>query len=156
MSHAVARRDALVWVGVSIIQLQLQPPSWRLKRRKIRRWIHTALLISLRVEVGRETMGSVCPISCRLLHEDCVSSHLPPPTPFSSFHLRLFLSNPPFIRSTILSRQPCSSGGIECKQICAGFKVHEWSMTFYEEMLTRVLNNDEVLFDDRVFHLSKR
>lgn len=153
MGHkCVARRDALVRVGISIMQLQLQPPSWRLKRRKIRRWIHTALLISLRVEVGRETMESVSPISCRLLHEDCVSFHLTPPTPFPSFHLRLFLSNPPFIRSTILSRQPCSSGGTECKQIRAGFKVREWSMTFYEEMLTRDSNN-EVLFDDRVFRL---
>lgn len=67
MGHkCVARRDALVRVGISIMQLQLQPPSWRLKRRKIRRWIHTALLISLRVEVGRETMESVSPISCRL------------------------------------------------------------------------------------------
>lgn len=83
MSHIVARRDALVRVGVSIMQLQSRPPSWRLKRRKIRRWIHTALLISLRVEVGRETMGSVSLISCRLRHEDCVSFHLPSPTPSS-------------------------------------------------------------------------
>lgn len=54
------------------------------------------------------------------------SSYTVPPHP--SFHPRLFLSNPPFIRSTILSRHPCWSDGIECKQIRAGFKVREWSM----------------------------
>lgn len=110
----VVRRDALVRVSASIMQLQSQPPSWRLKRRKIRRLIHTALLISLRVEVGRETMGFVSFISRH--HEDCVSFHLASIylclSLFPSFHLQLFLSNLTFIRST-LSCQFCSSGGVK-------------------------------------------
>lgn len=105
-----------------------EPPSWRLKRRKIRRWIYTALLISLRVEVGRETMGSVSPISCRLRHEDCVSFHLPPPTPLSPFP---FFPPPAFLKSTIHPFDySISSTLLECRyrmQTDTGFKVREWS-----------------------------
>lgn len=47
MLHAVAQRDALVQAGVSIMQLQSRPPSWRLKRRKIRQRMDTHSSVNL-------------------------------------------------------------------------------------------------------------
>lgn len=107
-------------------------------------WIHTTLLIFLRLEVGRETIGSVASMSATFAAK--VVFPIPFLLPTGPLVTPAFLlSDPPFIRpSAVLSHPPCSSGGAECEQIRDGSKRNDlW------DLLTHDLNN-EVLGDDRL------